>query len=81
MLENERRSLLKEISMLRIGADPVISSKDYMALHHATFYADRTIHLEVLKEIRDELKIKRAAMVEKILRAPRYGRCINSGSR
>lgn len=71
VLENERRSLLKEISMLRIGADPVISSKDYMALHHATFYADRTIHLEVLKEIRDELKIKRAAMVEKKYSGPR----------
>ncbi|UWG98734.1 2-hydroxyacyl-CoA dehydratase family protein [Dehalobacter sp. DCM] len=70
-IENKRRSLLKAISDLRIGADPVISSKDYVALHHAAFYADREIYLEVLQEIYDELKAKRVTMTEKKYSGPR----------
>jgi len=70
-MENKRRQLLKDISMLRIGADPVISSKDFVALHHATFYADRDVYLEILEEIHAELKAKRAEMTEKKYSGPR----------
>lgn len=65
---NKRRSLLKAISYLRIGADPVISSKDYVALHHGSFHADRDVYIEILQDVYDELKAKR---VEGITKRPR----------
>lgn len=66
---NKRRSLLKAISYLRVGADPVITSRDYVALHHASFYADKDFYLEILQDIYDELKAKRVETKE--LKRPR----------
>jgi len=71
-LGNKRRSLLKAISYLRVGADPVISSKDYVALHHASFYADKDFYLEILQEVYDELKAKRGTMPEREYSGPRF---------
>lgn len=71
-LGNKRRSLLKAISYLRVGADPVISSKDYAHLHHASFYADRDVYLNLLQEIFDELNAKRKKMPEKKYSGPRF---------
>lgn len=56
---NKRRSLLKKISYLRVGADPVLSSQEYINLHHASFYADKNTYLELLEGIHEELKAKR----------------------
>lgn len=58
--ENRKRSLLKEISYLRVDSDPVLTSKEYVALHHASFYADIDLYLECLEEIAAELKVKKA---------------------
>ncbi len=53
---NKRRRLLKAISEMRIGANPVISSRDFARLHHASFLADRDVYNELLEELLEELK-------------------------
>ncbi|MBQ6453178.1 MAG: 2-hydroxyacyl-CoA dehydratase, partial [Coriobacteriales bacterium] len=52
---NKKRALLKEISFLRKGCEPVISSRDYITLHQLSFYSDKDVYLKALEEIRDEL--------------------------
>ena len=56
---NERRSLLKEISYMRVGADPVISSADYTFLHYAAALADKDFYIQALRDICADLKVKR----------------------
>lgn len=68
---NKRRSLFKEISYMRKGADPVISSKGFVKLHHASFYADKQFFIEFLEELRDELKAKRVEVKPEDMKRPR----------
>ncbi len=53
---NRMRSLLREISFLRKEGHPVISSRDYVKLHHASYYADRTEMIGILESLYEELK-------------------------
>ncbi|MFC1968961.1 2-hydroxyacyl-CoA dehydratase subunit D [Chloroflexota bacterium] len=53
---NRERALLKEISLMRqVGFVP-ISSRDFVALNHASFLADKKVMVEVLEELVKELK-------------------------
>jgi len=56
-LGNKRRDFFRAISGLRKDANPVISSTDYVKLHHAALYADRDVFLEILQSMYDELKV------------------------
>jgi len=53
---NKVRSLLKSISFTRKDSDPPISSREFVKLHHASFYADKKVFLEILESLDEELK-------------------------
>jgi benzoyl-CoA reductase/2-hydroxyglutaryl-CoA dehydratase subunit BcrC/BadD/HgdB len=53
---NKVRKLFKAISFMRRDVDPPISSRDFAKLHHASFYADKTVFLEILESLFEELK-------------------------
>ncbi len=53
---NKMRTLLREISHLRKEGHPVISSRDYVKLHHASYYADRAEMISILEALYEELK-------------------------
>ena len=53
---NKLRNLFKSISFLRREADSPISSRDFVRLHHASFYAEKTAFLEILEALHEELK-------------------------
>jgi len=53
---NKIRSLLREISLLRKEGHPVISSRDYVRLHHASYYADRNEMISILESVYEGLK-------------------------
>lgn len=53
---NKMRNLLREISLLRKEGHPVISSRDYVRLHHTSYYADRSEMISILESLYDELK-------------------------
>jgi benzoyl-CoA reductase/2-hydroxyglutaryl-CoA dehydratase subunit BcrC/BadD/HgdB len=57
---NRVRSLFKEISLMRKADRPPISSRDFVKLHHASFYADRDVMLDVLESLVAELKDRKA---------------------
>jgi len=65
---NRIRDLLKAISMMRRTADPTISSRDYVWLHHASLYADTKIFLEILESLHEELS---RAKTDAITKRPR----------
>lgn len=57
--QNKLRELFRNISQLRQpGKTPVISTQDFIRLHHASFYADRTVFMEILESLGEELKQK-----------------------
>jgi benzoyl-CoA reductase/2-hydroxyglutaryl-CoA dehydratase subunit BcrC/BadD/HgdB len=62
---NKVRSLFKAISFLRKDADPPISSRDFVKLHHASFYADKAVFLEILESLYEELKQEKAEGITK----------------
>ncbi|MFC2123109.1 2-hydroxyacyl-CoA dehydratase subunit D [Bacteroidota bacterium] len=53
---NRERELLKEISLMRQASPVPISSRDFVALNHASFLADKKVMVEVLEEMVKELK-------------------------
>ncbi len=53
---NKMRGLLKAISLLRKDGPPPISSRDFVRLHHASFYADKAVFLEILETLHEELE-------------------------
>ena len=70
---NRMRSLFEEISLMRKAERPPISSRDFVKLHHASFYADRDVLLDVLESLVAELKVKDVP-------APRGPRLLLTGS-
>jgi len=57
--QNKLRELFRNISQLRQpGKTPVISTQDFIRLHHASFYADRAVFMEILESLGEELKQK-----------------------
>lgn len=53
---NRERELLKEISLMRQAGPVPISSRDFVALNHASFLADKKVMVAVLEELVEELK-------------------------
>ena len=60
VLSNRMRELFKEISLMRKSERPPISSRDFIKLNHASFYADRGVMLGVLASLVKELQEKEA---------------------
>jgi len=55
-LANRMRDLLREISDSRKYGPPLISGKDFIALNHATYFADRRFLVKALESIVQEIK-------------------------
>jgi len=55
---NQVRGLLRDISMMRKDGPSPISSRDFVRLHHASYYADRDVFLEILNALHKEIKEK-----------------------
>lgn len=55
---NKMRNLLKEISLLRRSERPPITGHEFVKLNHASFVADKTILIDVLESIHQELRKK-----------------------
>ncbi len=53
---NRMRELLKSISLMRKDGPPPISSRDFVRLHHASFYADKETFIGILESLFEELK-------------------------
>ena len=53
------REILKAISFMRKSESPPISSQDYVRLHHASFITDKSVFLEILESLYEELDKKR----------------------
>ncbi|UWG98730.1 2-hydroxyacyl-CoA dehydratase family protein [Dehalobacter sp. DCM] len=63
--QNQIRTLLKDISDLRKKpGKPVISSFDYVRLHHYSFCADQDFLIDCLTEIYNDLKNKESEQVD-----------------
>ncbi len=57
--QNRMRELLRSISALRQpGKTPVISTRDFVKLHHAAVWADREVFMGILEAVYEELKQK-----------------------
>jgi len=57
---NRMRQTLKEISLTRKSQQPPITSRDFVKVHHAAFYADREVLVQILETLLKELKEKEA---------------------
>jgi len=55
---NRMRGLLKEISLLRGSERPPITGREFVKLNHASFYADKTVFIDALESIHQELREK-----------------------
>ena len=53
---NRERELLREISLIRKSQPSLISSKDFVALNHASLIADKKVMVDILESILKELK-------------------------
>jgi benzoyl-CoA reductase/2-hydroxyglutaryl-CoA dehydratase subunit BcrC/BadD/HgdB len=53
---NRERELFRDISLLRKSQSVPISSKEFVALNHGSFLADKKIMVDVLESLRKELK-------------------------
>jgi len=53
---NRERELLKEISLLRKTPSIPISSRDFVALNHGSFLADKRVMVDILESLVNELK-------------------------
>ena len=53
---NKERELLREISLMRKSEPVPISSKDFVALNHGSFLADKKVMVEALESLCEELK-------------------------
>jgi benzoyl-CoA reductase/2-hydroxyglutaryl-CoA dehydratase subunit BcrC/BadD/HgdB len=61
---NRERELLKEISLMRQSQPAPISGKDFVALNHGSFLADKRIMVETLESVYNELKEQSAPASE-----------------
>jgi len=61
---NRERELLRKISLMRKSEPTPISSEDFVALHHGSFFADKTVTVEVLESVYEELKTQNAPSQE-----------------
>jgi benzoyl-CoA reductase/2-hydroxyglutaryl-CoA dehydratase subunit BcrC/BadD/HgdB len=57
-LSNKIRLLLKQISETRKSAQPPISGRDFIRLHHTSFYTDRNLVIKNMESLSQELKGK-----------------------
>ncbi len=53
---NQERELLREISLMRKSQPAPISSRDFVALNHASFLADKKVMVDILQSLVRELK-------------------------
>ena len=53
---NRERELFREISCMRKSRPAPISSKEFVALNHGSFLADKKVMVEILESVRKELK-------------------------
>jgi len=53
---NRERELLREISLLRKSENLVLNSKDFVALNHGSFLADKEVMIAILESFIKELK-------------------------
>jgi benzoyl-CoA reductase/2-hydroxyglutaryl-CoA dehydratase subunit BcrC/BadD/HgdB len=53
---NRERELFKEISQIRKSNKFSVSSKDYVALHHGSFLADKEVMIDLLESFIEEVK-------------------------
>ncbi len=53
---NRERELFREISLMRKSGPVPISSRDFVALNHASFLADKEVMVEILESLYKELK-------------------------
>ena len=53
---NRMRGLLKEISLLRKSEHPPVKGYEFVRLNHASFLADKTVFIEILEAILQELR-------------------------
>jgi len=56
LLCNRERELLREISLMRQSQPAPISSRDFLALNHGSFLADKKVMVEILESLCNELK-------------------------
>jgi len=61
LASNRLRDLLRKTSLLRRSEDPTIRGKDFIALSHASLYADRQTMIEVLQSLSTNGKRRRKA--------------------
>jgi benzoyl-CoA reductase/2-hydroxyglutaryl-CoA dehydratase subunit BcrC/BadD/HgdB len=55
-LVNRERELLREISLMRKSQSVPISSKEFVALNHGSFLADKRVMVDILESLIKELK-------------------------
>ena len=60
---NCERGLLRDISLMRKSRPVPISSRDFVALNHGSFIADKKVMVGILQSIRDEIR-KQATSTE-----------------
>ena len=53
---NRERELLRNISLMRKSDMAAISGKDFVALNHGSFVADKEVMIEILESVYNELK-------------------------
>ena len=53
---NRERELFRQISMIRKSENPSVASKEFIALHHGSFLADKGVMVEILESFLEELK-------------------------
>ncbi len=53
---NKMRALFKSISLMRKDGPSPISSRDFVKLHHASYYADKDTFIGILESLHEELK-------------------------
>jgi benzoyl-CoA reductase/2-hydroxyglutaryl-CoA dehydratase subunit BcrC/BadD/HgdB len=53
---NRERGLFRKISLMRKSRQIPMGSKDFVALHHGSFIADKTVMVEVLESVCEEIE-------------------------
>ena len=53
---NQERELLRQISLMRKSDNFAVTSKDFVALNHGSFLADKRVMVEILESFVEELK-------------------------
>jgi benzoyl-CoA reductase/2-hydroxyglutaryl-CoA dehydratase subunit BcrC/BadD/HgdB len=53
---NRERELFREISLMRKSDHFAVASKDFIALHHGSFLADKEVMIEILESFLEEIK-------------------------